>query len=69
MHGSKRTCAQAGILGGGATGFFDFAKGAIHADTQRRWACDPAPKQGTIATLDPRPAAGAAAVDADEERC
>src|SRR5262245_13676444 len=69
MHGYKRVGAQAGILGGGATGFFDFGKGTIHAYTQRRRTCDPAPKQRTIATLDPRPAAGAAAVDADEERC
>jgi len=68
MHGGKRASAKAGILGRGATGFFNFGKGAIHSDTQRRRTGNAAPKQGSFGILDPCAAAGAAAVDTDEKQ-
>ena len=68
MHGGERACAQTGVLGGGATSFFNFGKGAIDSDTQRRRTGNAAPKQGSFGILDPCAATGAAAVDTDEKQ-
>jgi hypothetical protein len=56
------------LLGRGATGFFNLGKGAFHADPQRSRAGNAAPEQGPFRIFDPRPAAGAATVDTDEEQ-
>jgi hypothetical protein len=68
MHGGERARAQTGVLGGGATGFFNFCKGAIDSDAQRRRTGNAVPKQGSFGILDSCAAAGAAAVDTDEKQ-
>jgi hypothetical protein len=68
MHRAECTRAEAGILGSGATGFFNLGKGPIHSDAERGRAGNAAPEQGSFRILDSCPATGAATVDADENQ-
>ena len=68
VHGAERVGAEAGFLDRGAAGLFHFGQRAVDAEPQRGRAGNAGPEQASFGVLDARAAAGAATVNADEQR-
>ena len=68
MHRAKRVGAKPGFLERGAAGLLDFGQRAVDPQAQRGRAGNAGAEQASLRVLDARTAAGAAAVDAGEQR-